>query len=154
MLVLITVVAMVPLGVGIGVAQLVGKGSGPGATSAPPVVSVSGTGPAVSVPPGSLDWSIGKRQEHLSRPTGPGAQAREPLVKVAPGATLALTWSTRAVPVSVSLALDAPRSAPQLLTPQDPMRLRLRRPAGTYAVVVTTTWAQGQASYYFRVEVS
>lgn len=153
MLVLITVVALVPLGVGLGVSQLVGRGSA-SSTARPPVVTVTSGGGSVRVAPSSFDWAVGDRHPAAVRAGGPRVAADEAVVRVAPGGSLTLAWSIRGAPSSLAVALDSPGSPTQPLTPGNPVQVRMREPPGTYAIAVATTWSQGQAGYYFRVEVT
>lgn len=153
MLVLITVVALVPLGVGLGISQLLGKG--PTTTDQPPVATVTSARGSVRVRPAPFEWAVGgARHAVADRASGPQVTASEAVLEVAPGGSLTLAWSTTAAPSSVTLALASPGAPAQLLTPGNPIRVTLRKPAGTYAIVVASTWAQGQASYYFRLDVT
>ncbi len=151
MLVLITVVALVPVGVGLAVSQLAGKAPAPTGPLLPPTVRVSSAQGSVLVQPASYSWTSGTR--HAIAGHGSVVASTEPLLRMAPGGKLTFTFSGNAAPSSVELGLNNAASG-QAVAPANPLQVGFRRPPGVYSVVASTGWAQGQADYYLRVEVT
>ncbi len=157
MLVLITVVALAPVGIGFGVAQLAVKPR-PGATRQelrrPPSATVEAGGASVPAVLRSYCWTYrghrGCRQ--LARRSG---TARALVVH--PGQQVRVSFATPGAPRSARLELGGggvvPPQAASRSAPGNPAIFRISGPPGRRAAVVVTTWGQGRADYALTLEV-
>lgn len=159
-LAVITVAALLPLGIGWGVGELVGGGPGRASTAAPPALpprpptaTLATRGAAtVTALLGSYCWSSGGRGGCADAVTD--TPAHEPVLHVARGAPVTVAFATRDSPSAVSVGPTSGPSHP--LVPGNPTRFSFTVSPGSYAIVIDATWAarrRGQASYLVRVVV-
>lgn len=168
MLALITLVALVPIGVGVGVSQLAGHPARPGSPKLPaspgssnfprlPSATIGGALGSVTIFPGGFTWDPGGRHVDADHVAGPAVVASEPVIRVLAGDRLQLSFSVGASGAgslsSASLALDQPGAPSHPLSLHRPIYLPVDERRGIYPMVVHTTWGAGQAAYYLRVNI-
>ncbi len=152
MLALITVAALVPVGVGVGVAQLVGKAPArPTGIPSPPLATASSGHGTVTVRPAPYTWAAGPHQA-LTR-GGAVAPAHWPSLRVAPGATLTVTLPANEAPRSVALGLHGTASG-KAFALVNPLKVHFGKEPGIDRVEVMAHWAQGSATYVLSVDVT
>jgi transposase InsO family protein len=82
----------------------------------------------------------------------------EEVLSVRQGEILTLRFGTTMSPTEVSLQrFDRPNGEPAqtvVLPPSNPSRFAADLPPGVWILVPFTRWAQGDATYFFKVEVT
>lgn len=153
MLGLITLAALVPIGVGVAVSQLERGGT---THTTPTVMAPDAMLGSHKLPSGIISW--GPPTSRISDPNPPGAPSAFPILGVSPNQALAIDFSNEyplvAAPFSVTLALDEPGARSTSVLAGNPVHVNLDEPAGTYTFVLHTKWSLGSVDYYLRVKVS
>jgi hypothetical protein len=157
MLVLITVVALAPVGIGFGVSRVAVNTGGRGTQMVlrrPPAATVEAGATSLPARLASYCWKYGSRRtcRHLASPTS-GTTAD---LAVRPGQEVRVSFATSGGPRSVQLKLAggvAPPPAASRVSQGNPATFTVSGSAGRRVAVITTMWAQGQVDYAVSLKV-
>jgi hypothetical protein len=126
-----------------------------GGTDAPPAAELASAAGEVAALQGSYCWTRASTMTGLCADT-PFLDPTE-VLPVRQGEALTLSFETTMSPTSISVRRFDRPNAPELQTltlpAANPARFRADLPAGVWILVVFTRWAQGDATYFFKVDV-